>query len=408
MADPTIPIPPPPPPHPDSRRLARGIRRCLPLVTRLTGVIYRVASVRRANPEDLIAGIGSQLTGGRWTPPGAFRAVYASRDEATALDEARQQNLRQGVPPWMALPLVLTALEVDLGPALDLTDGRVRRTLRVSRDRMLAEPWWLLQDRGQEAAHPGDRPARPRPRLRGPPGPLGGAAPGDQRRDLSRSDCRGPARRREPGPAAAGAGLSEWANLPAIFFTGRQTRSTMGRGFRDPEGGLHGSRQVPPKDGPEADDPGLREGRQASPQDCSCRDQTHRGPRQAPGGQGRGPIGLDEPTAELASLGPARVRGPERAGSDPGAVRPVDRLLRARHHRLGGRATDQRAGPASGQGDGRLRAALAEVMREEFIPQWLQAPCEGLGGLKPVEALERGEVDRLWRVILLIGSGMPT
>jgi RES domain-containing protein len=77
--------------------------------------------------------------------------VYASRDEATALDEARQQNLRQGVPPWMALPLVLTALEIDLQPALDLTDGRVRRALRISRDRMLAEPWWLLQDGGREA-----------------------------------------------------------------------------------------------------------------------------------------------------------------------------------------------------------------------------------------------------------------
>ena len=46
------------------------------MATRLSGIIYRVASVRRANPDDLIAGVGSQLTGGRWTPPGAFRAVY--------------------------------------------------------------------------------------------------------------------------------------------------------------------------------------------------------------------------------------------------------------------------------------------------------------------------------------------
>jgi DNA-binding transcriptional regulator YiaG len=55
----------------------------------------------------------------------------------------------------------------------------------------------------------------------------------------------------------------------------------------------------------------------------------------------------------------------------------------------------------------RLRGALAEGMREEFIPRWLEAPCEGLGGLKPVEVLERGEMDRLWRVVLLMGSGMP-
>ena len=56
----------------------------------------------------------------------------------------------------------------------------------------------------------------------------------------------------------------------------------------------------------------------------------------------------------------------------------------------------------------RLRAVLAEGLREEFIRQWLETPCEGLGGLKPVEVLERGEADRLWRVVLMIGSGMPT
>ncbi len=55
----------------------------------------------------------------------------------------------------------------------------------------------------------------------------------------------------------------------------------------------------------------------------------------------------------------------------------------------------------------RLREALAKGLRPEFIRQWLVTPCEGLGGLKPVEVLERGETDRLWRVVLLIGSGMP-
>jgi RES domain-containing protein len=77
--------------------------------------------------------------------------VYASRDEVTALDEARQQNLRQQVPLWMALPLVVTALEVDLEPLLDLTEGKMRRTIRISRERVVAEPWWRLQDLGQES-----------------------------------------------------------------------------------------------------------------------------------------------------------------------------------------------------------------------------------------------------------------
>src|SRR5205823_1880733 len=125
--------------------------RCVPFGTRWTGIVYRVASVRRASAEDLIAGVGSLLTGGRWTPPGAFRAVYASLDETVALDEARQQNMRPGAPSWMALPLVLTAIDVDLEPVLNLIDGRVRQALRVSRARMLAEPWLAIQDQAREA-----------------------------------------------------------------------------------------------------------------------------------------------------------------------------------------------------------------------------------------------------------------
>jgi DNA-binding transcriptional regulator YiaG len=56
----------------------------------------------------------------------------------------------------------------------------------------------------------------------------------------------------------------------------------------------------------------------------------------------------------------------------------------------------------------RLRDALVDGLDPRFIPQWLDTPCEGLAGLKPVEVLERGEADRLWRTVFLIGSGMPT
>lgn len=151
MEDPPPYVPKPLLPHPDSDRLSSGVRRCLPLAVRWSGIIYRATSVRRANSSDLIAGVGAFLTGGRWTPPGVSRAVYGSLDEAVALEEARQQNRRQGVLPWMSLPLVLTAIAVELEPVLDLTDGLVRRTLRVSRDRMRSEPSWIFQDRGQEA-----------------------------------------------------------------------------------------------------------------------------------------------------------------------------------------------------------------------------------------------------------------
>ena len=98
-----------------------------------------------------MAGVGSLLTGGRWNPQGGFRALYASLKETTALEEARLQDLRQGIARWMSLPLVMTAIAVDVGPVLDLFDHRVRRVLGVPRRRMLAERWWIIQDEGREA-----------------------------------------------------------------------------------------------------------------------------------------------------------------------------------------------------------------------------------------------------------------
>ena len=46
-------------------------------------------------------------------------------------------------------------------------------------------------------------------------------------------------------------------------------------------------------------------------------------------------------------------------------------------------------------------------MKADFLPRWLVTPNEGLGGISPVEALERGESDRLWRAVFLLGSGLP-
>src|SRR5262245_26350078 len=55
----------------------------------------------------------------------------------------------------------------------------------------------------------------------------------------------------------------------------------------------------------------------------------------------------------------------------------------------------------------RLQRALARVMRPAFVPLWLETPNEKFRGLKPLEVIERGEVDRLWRMIFLLESGTP-
>jgi len=56
----------------------------------------------------------------------------------------------------------------------------------------------------------------------------------------------------------------------------------------------------------------------------------------------------------------------------------------------------------------RLQQALAGVMRADFIGAWLETPNEAFSGLKPIEVIERGEVDRIWRMIYELESGVPT
>jgi DNA-binding transcriptional regulator YiaG len=56
----------------------------------------------------------------------------------------------------------------------------------------------------------------------------------------------------------------------------------------------------------------------------------------------------------------------------------------------------------------RFQAKLAEVVRQEEIPEWLETPNDAFGGLKPLEVIERGEIDRLWNMIYYLESGVPS
>lgn len=55
----------------------------------------------------------------------------------------------------------------------------------------------------------------------------------------------------------------------------------------------------------------------------------------------------------------------------------------------------------------RLYEALAEVVEQESSGAWFVTPNEVFGGLKPIEVIERGEIDRLWDMVFRLRSGMP-
>jgi DNA-binding transcriptional regulator YiaG len=56
----------------------------------------------------------------------------------------------------------------------------------------------------------------------------------------------------------------------------------------------------------------------------------------------------------------------------------------------------------------RLRARLSQVVKPEFIAEWLSTPNDEFDGLKPLEVIERGEIDRLWDMIFYLESGIAS
>ncbi len=55
----------------------------------------------------------------------------------------------------------------------------------------------------------------------------------------------------------------------------------------------------------------------------------------------------------------------------------------------------------------RLQEALAQVMDARFIASWLETPNPAFQELKPLEVIERGQIDRIWRMIFELQSGVP-
>ena len=56
---------------------------------------------------------------------------------------------------------------------------------------------------------------------------------------------------------------------------------------------------------------------------------------------------------------------------------------------------------------GRIVEALAEVVAPDAVGEWLVRPNEAFDGFKPVELIERGHADRIWRMIFLLQTGSP-
>ena len=55
----------------------------------------------------------------------------------------------------------------------------------------------------------------------------------------------------------------------------------------------------------------------------------------------------------------------------------------------------------------RLLYALACLMRPKEVGQWLKEPNPAFDGSSPVQVIERGQMDRIWRMLYYAESGEP-
>jgi hypothetical protein len=56
----------------------------------------------------------------------------------------------------------------------------------------------------------------------------------------------------------------------------------------------------------------------------------------------------------------------------------------------------------------RLYEALCRVVKPESIKGWLIRPSRAFDGLKPLEVVERGQIDRLWQMVFFLESGVAS
>ena len=133
-------------PHPDFDRLHASIERLLGRAKPFRGTVYRSSEPGYANSGDLLTGAGSEMHGGRWNPPASFATIYAADTVASAIAESEAQARYYSLDLADVWPRMMVAIDVQFQKVLELTDGGIRQSLRISEERMTNEDWRKLND----------------------------------------------------------------------------------------------------------------------------------------------------------------------------------------------------------------------------------------------------------------------
>lgn len=55
----------------------------------------------------------------------------------------------------------------------------------------------------------------------------------------------------------------------------------------------------------------------------------------------------------------------------------------------------------------RLQRALVEILHVGSVDSWMETPNKSLDGFTPDDVIQRGEIDRIWRIIHRHEAGLP-
>ena len=138
--------------HPDEAAIAwhlRVIGRRKDV--RFEGDLFRFINPKYSKPSDVLSGSGAQYASGRWNVAGIFNLSYTALAPETALAEALAHARYFGLPITKALPKVLVSVRLRATRVLDLRDGSVRKTLRLSENTMRNLDWRAENQQGRQA-----------------------------------------------------------------------------------------------------------------------------------------------------------------------------------------------------------------------------------------------------------------
>ena len=115
------------------------------------GTIYRVTTLKYADPRTMLYGEGSYRSGGRWNAIGSFRAIYGSTEDIVALSESKVTAAYANLPYPFREPRLIVALDVELSRVIDLTVDTTLKILGVSDEELRREDWRKVQGQGFES-----------------------------------------------------------------------------------------------------------------------------------------------------------------------------------------------------------------------------------------------------------------